>query len=75
MEVVKLTHEPCYVVPAHSQKGTNEWKPAKSMVSVSRIILLQNSRPWRPGENASDPAFQRTVVAGNWKLARTQFGA
>ena len=35
------------------------------MVSVSRIILLQSSRPWRASENASDPAFRGTVEVGN----------
>ena len=70
MEVVKRSHEPCQVVPAHSQRGTNEWRPAESMVSVSRIILLQTSRPWRASGNASDPAFRGTVVVGKPELAR-----
>src|SRR5580693_3134414 len=50
MEVVKRSHEICHIVPAHSQKGTNESGPAESMVSVSRIILLQSSGPWRACE-------------------------
>src|SRR3982074_1920027 len=46
-EVVKGTHEPFHVVWSHSRRGTNEWRLAEGMVSVSRIILLQSSRPWR----------------------------
>src|ERR1700681_1495844 len=56
-EVVKGTDEPA-VICSHSQKGTNEWRLAEAMGSVSRIILLQSSRPWRASENASDPAFR-----------------
>jgi hypothetical protein len=50
MEVVKGTTDPttsyALIRKEERQKGTNEWRLAEGMVSVSRIILLQSSRPW-----------------------------
>ena len=40
------------------------------MASYSRIILLQNSRPWRASENASDPAFRGHRRSRKSELAR-----
>jgi hypothetical protein len=49
-EVVKGTPEEpatsyALIRKKEQQKGTNEWRLAASIVSVSRIILLQSSRP------------------------------
>ena len=40
------------------------------MASYSRIILLQNSRPGRASENASDPAFRGHLRSRKSELAR-----
>src|SRR6266853_1841644 len=57
-------------VVSFAKKGTNEWRLAKAMASYSRIILLQNSRPWRASENASDPAFRGHRRSRKSELAR-----
>src|SRR6266404_1299097 len=57
-------------VVSFAKKGTNEWRLAEAMASYSRIILLQNSRPWRASENASDPAFRGHRRSRKSELAR-----
>src|ERR1700687_1338519 len=70
MEVVKRSHDPSHVVPAHSQKGTNEWRPSESMVSVSRIILLQSSRPRRAAKASWIPPTSGRRGSRKSELAR-----